>query len=160
MREAREHDRDPIPLLESDDVSVPLDSMRADGRPRMHEPPPVRLIAIADVHLPAARDREKALDAFYVALLSFQRDNTPEGFPLYRAEKHAIAFDLLDPPIERDRLPMTGIEVQSLYLLERGLIDREYPYERVRSVEVGIEQIVICDPAGNWLVIGERSFLG
>jgi hypothetical protein len=159
MSESTEHDREPIPLLGSSDVSVPLDSMRADGRPRMPEPPPVRLIAIADVHLPAARGREKALDTFYVTLLGFHRDTTPEGFVLYRAEKHAIVFDLLDPPIERDRLPMTGIEVESLYLLERALLDQEYPHERVRSVEVGIEQIVVCDPAGNWLAICERSFL-
>ncbi len=125
----------------------------------MPEPPPVRLMAIADVHLPATRGCEQALDAFYVTLLAFERETTHDGFPIYHAEKHAVAFDLLDPPIERDRLPMTGVEVQSLYLLERALIDREYPYERVRSVEVGIEQIVLADPAGNWLVISERSFL-
>lgn len=48
-----------------------------DPRVRMPEPLPVRLVAVADVRLPAPAGVERALDAFYVDLLGFVREGAP-----------------------------------------------------------------------------------
>src|SRR3989442_13852823 len=44
-----------------------------DRRPRVPEPLPVKLVAVADARLPAAAGLEQKLDAFYVRLLGFER---------------------------------------------------------------------------------------
>lgn len=46
-----------------------------DRRPTMPVPPPVRVLAVEDVTLVAAPGREPALDAFYVGLLRFERED-------------------------------------------------------------------------------------
>ena len=48
-----------------------------DARRQMPEPLPVRLVAVADVRLPAPAGVERALDAFYVDLLGFVREGAP-----------------------------------------------------------------------------------
>jgi hypothetical protein len=48
-----------------------------DSRPLMPEPLPVRLVAVADVRLPAPAGVERALDAFYVDLLGCVREGAP-----------------------------------------------------------------------------------
>lgn len=49
----------------------------ADRRRRMREPPPVRLVAVADARLSASAGLEPDLDAFYVGLLEFERGGMP-----------------------------------------------------------------------------------
>jgi len=48
-----------------------------DPRPLMPEPLPVRLVAVADVRLPAPAGVERALDAFYADLLGCAREGAP-----------------------------------------------------------------------------------
>lgn len=96
-----------------------------DPRPHMPEPPPVRLVAIDDVSLPAASGVERDLDFFYVMLLGFEREDldvkrpkpripvppaprnahrrsAPEvPGPIYRAENFRLRFQTVEPPVLR-----------------------------------------------------------
>jgi hypothetical protein len=60
--------------IELDDVSDGASPGAPDRRARMPEPLPVRLVAVADVRLPAPAGVERALDAFYVDLLGCIRE--------------------------------------------------------------------------------------
>ena len=71
---------------------------KADLRPHMPEPPKVKLLAVADVHLPSAAGYEHELDAFYVEILKFERADDRVNALTYRAENHALVFDVLEPP--------------------------------------------------------------
>jgi len=51
--------------------------LRPDRRPTMPPPPPVRVVAVEDVVLIAAPGQERDLDAFYVGLLRFEREDVP-----------------------------------------------------------------------------------
>src|SRR2546423_870171 len=129
---------------------------RIDRRRLIPEPLPVRLVAIDDVHLPAAAGKEGELDAFYVGLWGFERDNSaPEGLIVYRSENFRLCFDGLEPPIHREDCRAVGVEVQSLAVAERKLIDAEIEYERQRGLAPGEETIVLLDPAGNWIALTE-----
>ena len=126
--------------------------LEADARPKMPEPPPVRLLAVNDVHLNAAAGVERELDAFYVGLLQFVRDAELE-FPVYEAENFRLVFDVLEPPINRQDLRPTLIQVPSLSELARKFIDAELEYTRTRGLTLGHESLVLLDPAGNWVEI-------
>src|SRR3954454_9604123 len=63
----------PIALDPAGGESLP----ELDRRRRMPEPLPVRLVAVADVRLPATAGLERELDAFYVDLLGFEREGVP-----------------------------------------------------------------------------------
>jgi hypothetical protein len=131
-----------------------------DVRHATPEPPPVRLSAIADVVLPAPAGTEALLDAFYVSLLGFQREaSAPEGELRYRAEKHDLIFRIGEPPVEHSDLSPTELEVPSLHTLTQQLIDREIDFERQRGIFGGDDRIVLKDPAGNWIAIGERRIV-
>ncbi|HEY1628228.1 MAG TPA: hypothetical protein VGF52_00120, partial [Tepidisphaeraceae bacterium] len=56
-----------------------------DRRPFMPAPPPVRLVAIEDVHAPAGAGVEVDLDDFYVKLLKFERDDSRREGIVYKA---------------------------------------------------------------------------
>ena len=147
-------------LLPRDDQSIELEPSQGktiahDTRRTMPEPPPVRLVSVADVHLPAAVGREAELDLLYVEVLGFVKQPSPGGTLAYAAENFSIVFDFLDPPIDRDAMPTTPIEVPSLTILQQILIDREIPHEWVKSLLPGTYAIVLQDPAGNWLSVGE-----
>lgn len=124
-----------------------------DRRPRIPEPPPVRLVAVADVRLPAAAGLEPALDAFYIETLGFEREPEDLGL-IYRAENFRIVFDVLEPPIARDDMRPLGIEVPSLADAQRALVDAEVEYTRMKALYPGGEILLLQDPAGNWLEIG------
>lgn len=143
-------DRDPIDLEPSRGESI-----THDARPPMPEPPPVRIVSVADVHLPAATGREPELDVFYVDLLRFNRDASPNGTLAYAAENFSLVFDLAEPPIERDSLVPTMIEVPSLAAMRELLNEREVPHEWIKSLLPGEYSILLQDPAGNWLSLGE-----
>jgi hypothetical protein len=125
-----------------------------DRRLKMPEPPPVRLIAVADVTLPAPAGVEQGLDAFYVGLLRFERDLNPYEL-VYHAENFALRFTIEDRPVERESLRATGIEVESLAGSEQKLIDAGIAYVWQRGVMPGMESLVLLDPAGNWVELTE-----
>lgn len=126
---------------------------KPDRRPPMPEPLPVRLVAIEDVHLPAPAGAEVELDAFYVGLLQFQRADGDRL--IYHAENFDLYFDIAEGPIAHDTLRPLGVEVLSLAELEQRLIDLEREYTRLRGTTPGRETLLIRDPAGNWVEIGE-----
>jgi hypothetical protein len=63
--------------IELADVADGASPGEPDRRARMPEPLPVRLVAVADVRLPAPAGAERALDAFYVDLLGCLREGAP-----------------------------------------------------------------------------------
>src|SRR5690242_6029307 len=88
-----------------------------DRRRHIPEPPPVRLVAVHDVRLPAPAGRECELHFFYIDLLLFERVPA-DVFPAYRSENFSLRFDVLEPPLSRDDMRPTGIQVPSLAVLE------------------------------------------
>ena len=137
---------------------------QVDRRPRIPEPLPVRLIAVDDVRLPAPAGQEERLDAFYVRLLWFQRDERRRSELVYRADNFRLLFDLKEPwaPPQppNDDFRHVGIELASLAEVEEKLIELEWPYERHKSVMTGRESLVLLDPAGNWVEVFERKHVG
>jgi hypothetical protein len=131
----------------------------ADVRPHMPEPPPVKLLAVADVHLPSAAGYERDLDAFYVEILKFERADDRVGHLTYRAENHALVFDILEPPLNRDDITPTAIEVPSLRDFRLALIEREIEFQATQGLDPATEFVLVKDPTGNWLSISEwRAF--
>jgi hypothetical protein len=144
------------PPLELEEPAAPVASgaigAAADHRPYMPEPLPVRLVAVADVRLPTPLGVEQQLDAFYVGLLQFQHRADALA---YQAENFALHFDLTDGPIVHESLRPLGVEVLSLAETEKKLIDAELEYTRQRGLTSGTETLLLIDPAGNWVEIGE-----
>jgi hypothetical protein len=152
---AEEHLVDPLELENSTGIE-PV----ADRRPRMDEPPPVRLIAVDDVRLPTPPDLDTELDAFYVGLWQFQRDIAQPGLA-YRAENFRLRFEVnSSEPIARETLRPQGILVLSLADAEHKLIDLEWEYIQQLSLTPGQESLLLQDPAGNWIELFESRRVG
>lgn len=120
-----------------------------DVRPHMPEPPPVRIVAVEDVTLPASAGMERDLDAFYVDLLEFERDEKEEAEIVYRAENLRLRFRLVEGPATRADYRPLVVEVLNLRDAEKKLIDEELEYERHKGLTPGQERLVLFDPAGN-----------
>lgn len=127
----------------------------ADERPIMPQPPPVNLVAVADMLLHAPAGLEVQLDQFYVGLLKFEREGAAEGKIVYKAENFRICFGIMETPADKPDARPTGINVPSLRALERELVNREIEYQRERGLVVGQSWLLFQDPAGNWVQIGE-----
>ena len=125
-----------------------------DERPHLPEPPPVRVVAVEDVHVPAVSGLAPQLDAFYVDLLKFAREPA-EASLTYRAENVRLQFDVQRPPVEREDFRAVTIEVPVLADVEKKLIELETEYERQRGLLPGHDHLVLRDPAGNWVAVGE-----
>lgn len=125
-----------------------------DLRRPMFEPPPVRVIAIEDVHLPAAVGREEEMAAFYVGVLQFRPAMADRGAIAFEAENVRIVFDLAEPPLDRDNLAPTMIEVPSLRNLRETLLEHEIAYQMMQGLMPATEHVLVRDPAGNGLAIG------
>jgi hypothetical protein len=148
----------PSDPLKLEEVSTGFEPS-ADRRPKMPEPLPVRLVAVEDVHVPAPAGQEVELDAFYVGMLRFERDRTESEVFAYRAENFRIVFDVSEPPIRREDLRPVVIEVPVLVDIERQLIEQEIESERQRGLTPAQDQLVLLDPAGNWVALSEmREF--
>ncbi|HWB52707.1 MAG TPA: hypothetical protein VG722_00875, partial [Tepidisphaeraceae bacterium] len=145
----------PIEVEES--AGVKVDS--SDRRLRMEEPPPVGIIAVADVVLPATRGLEKALDEFYRGILEFVREGDGENL-VYRADNFGLRFQWYEGLVDRQSLRPIGIEVESLGALQRKLFDREIEFQFDRGLVPGSHSILVSDPAGNGLQIYERRSVG
>jgi hypothetical protein len=130
----------------------------ADTRPRMPEPLPVRLVTVDHAHLPSAAGLETRLDDFYVLLLGFERLHQDEPLT-YRAENFNLCFDILEPPLDRDTFRALGVEIPSLAEVERALIDRQIEYIRQKGLVPGHDNILLQDPAGNWLQLTEARLI-
>jgi hypothetical protein len=156
-----------------------------DARPRMPEPPPVRLVAVDDVRLQAPSGMERQLDSFYVILLGFEREDVelkrpgpriawapgraraPIIFsagvaagPIYRAENFRLRFQTIEPPVPHPSLRPQGIEVPSLNVAESRLTEAQIEYTRERGLVPGQERLLLQDPAGNWVELTESRPAG
>src|SRR5689334_5128829 len=113
----------------------------------MPEPPPVRLVAVADVHVPAAAGLEVQLDDFYVKLLRFDREGADDGQVTYKSENFRLCFDVLEPPLQRDDFRPIMIDVPALSVIEDQIIEREIEYERHKGLAPGQKTLLFQDPA-------------
>lgn len=122
--------------------------------PRLPEPPPVWLVAVEDVVLPANAGLEVELNDFYVGLLEFRR--APGEEIVYEAENFRLRLALHETRIERASLRPLGVEVPSLRTVRERLNQREMEYEFHRGLNPGSELLLVIDPAGNYVQIFER----
>lgn len=127
---------------------------REDRRPRLEEPLPVRLVAVADVRAWSPPGLDAAHDALYVRILEFVRDS---AVLCYRADNFRLWLDIAAP--SEDYRPI-GIEVPSLGQTENRLAEAKIQYTRQKSLTPGHESLVLQDPAGNWLEINEYRRVG
>jgi hypothetical protein len=128
-----------------------------DRRPHMPEPPPVRLVAVEDVHVRVAAEPglTERLDEFYVALLRFERDASRPEDIIYKAENCRLFFDVVGPSMQRVDFRPIAVDVPSLELLEQQLVEREIEYQWQRGLSAARDTLVLQDPAGNWVAITE-----
>jgi hypothetical protein len=148
------HPIEPIELEPSTGLS-PI----ADDRPRMDEPPPVRLVAVDDVRLPVLAKLVPLLTPFYAGL--WQLLSEPGGL-VFRAENFRLRFEPVrtPPPVERGSIRPQGIEVGSLIAAERKLVDAEIDYIRQRGLLPGQYSLLLQDPAGNWIELIDARPVG
>lgn len=125
-----------------------------DRRVRMPEPLPVKLVAVADVRMPAPAGVEVKLDEFYIDMLGFERFE-PLTALIYRAENFTLHFDVQERPVTHEDMGPQMIEVPSLADAEHQLIHREIEYIRQKGVSPGRETLLLMDPAGNWIELIE-----
>ncbi|MDB5296317.1 MAG: hypothetical protein JWO31_2300 [Phycisphaerales bacterium] len=98
-------------MMELADSADPLE-IRPDRRPTVPEPPPVRLVAVADVVLVTAPGRERELDAFYVGVLRFERADEPP--PALRLVEPILGAAVpVVPPARVDR-PLPPVPADAL----------------------------------------------
>jgi hypothetical protein len=143
-----------LPLEEH--ATAGADQGNADPRPRLPEPLPVQLVAVEHVRMVAPRGVEEKLDAFYVGLLGFDRHTaSDEGELVFRAENFLLRFQLIDPPVVHDSLRPQGIEVNDLLAMEKRFVEAELEFTRERGITPGRETLLVLDPGGNWVEIGE-----
>ncbi len=125
-----------------------------DRRPKMEEPPPVRLLAVADCRLSAAAGLESSLDKFYVGLLRFERHEDPTVIR-YRAENGELHFVVTEVRQAPPDFRSLGICVPSLPQLALKLAEAEIEYDHQRGLLPGQESFILTDPAENLLEITE-----
>jgi hypothetical protein len=127
-----------------------------DRRRHIPEPPPVRLVAVADVELSTVAGLELEMDQFYSGVLGFERDFNAIDLT-YRAENFRLCFRTLERPAPRDDLRPLGVNVFSLPGLVEKLDAREIQYTRQRGLGPGEETVLLRDPAGNWVEVSEMT---
>ena len=140
--------------MELEESSIPFDPT-PDRRPHMPEPPPVRLVAVADVEAETVAGRELEMDAFYVGMLEFERDAADGDAITYRAENFRLIFKVIERPTERDDMRPVGINVRSLPAVIEKLNQLEIEYTRQKGLGPGEESVLLRDPAGNWVEVAE-----
>lgn len=130
-----------------------------DPRPKMPEPLPVRLVAVADVTLPALAGLETRMDDLYINLLGFIKATDIDTLA-YDADNFRLIFEFHESLIERDTLRPLQVVVLSLAETERLLIEREMEYIRQKGLLPGCESLLLRDPSGNWVEVTESRSLG
>jgi hypothetical protein len=129
-----------------------------DRRPRMPEPLPVRLLTVDDARLIAGAGLEEELDDFYIKMLGFERGDAG-GHLAYRAENFSVVFDVVEPPVRRGDMRILGVELSSLTDAEAKLIAAEIEYTRQKGLNPGQENLLLRDPAGNWIALSGASLI-
>ena len=132
----------------------------ADQRPRVPEPLPVRLIAVADMRVESAAGLERQLDDFYVKLLGMERIPPIGDEIVYRAENFDLYVDVLEPPVMREDFRPVRIEVKSLAEMQLKFIEAEIEHTRRKGILPGDEALVVQDPAGNWVEVTASRTIG
>ncbi len=141
--------------MELEPIATPFEPVE-DRRPKIEQPPLVRLIAIDDCRLPATAGIERKLDQFYLGLLQFFRREDTRDI-VYSAENHDLYFDITERPQPREDMRSLGIAVPSLADLAQRLNDAEIEFMRLRGITPGDDVIALYDPAGNPLEIIEYA---
>ncbi|MDB5325842.1 MAG: hypothetical protein JWM57_1411 [Phycisphaerales bacterium] len=117
-------------------------------------PPPVRLLAIADMHLAAVAGLEKQLDEFYVGQLKFERDTEDKAHIAYGAEKFRLVFDVIELPSTRQDYRPVMVQISHFPDFIAGLHERQIEFEWQKGVAPGTETAFLQDPAGFWVSVG------
>lgn len=130
-----------------------------DRRVRMDEPLPVRIVAVADVRLPATAGMEKQLEDFYVGLWQFARDAVFDGLA-FHADNFRVVFEFREGLIVHEDMRPLCVEVLSLAEAQHKLTEREIEHLRQKALQPGSESILLQDPAGNWVELTERRTVG
>ena len=87
-------------------------------------------------------------------------DPSPGAYRSYRAERHQLRVRWVDQRIDRESLRPVDIEVPSLAELEDVLVTRVIAYEHQRGIASGSDTLLLQDPAGNWVRVGEAQRVG
>jgi catechol-2,3-dioxygenase len=140
--------------MELEETSTPFDPA-PDRRPHMPEPPPVRLVAVADVEAEAVAGLEREMDGFYGGVLGFERESEGEEGIVYRAENFRLIFKVKERPGVREDMRPVGVNVRSLGAVVEKLNEMEVEYVRQKGLGPGEESVLLRDPAGNWVEVAE-----
>ena len=124
-----------------------------DTHPNMPEPPPVRLVAIADVRLAAVAGLERDLDAFYGDLLHFVRGPHEEGRIVFEAERQRLVFDVVERPASRDDYRPVMVQTPHFGEFVEALGERRIEFEWQKGIAPGVEGVFLQDPAGFWVSV-------
>lgn len=130
-----------------------------DRRPRIDQPPPVRLVAIDDCYLLAPAGLERQLDEFYEGIMNLQRLETEPGEGpyelVYRAENFNLRIGIVERPVAREDYRRVLLAVSSLNDHAARLVEAEIEYVREKGLTPGHDYLHLNDPAGNPVAIGE-----
>jgi hypothetical protein len=137
-----------------EDSSSPAPKAKHDSRPRIEEPPPVRLVAIEDCQLWAVAGLERELDDFYVGLLNFERQQA-ENEIVYRAENLRVRVGVLECPLPREDYRPLSLAVESLGALVGRLNEAKIEFVHHYGLTPGQDNLLVSDPAGNPVEITE-----
>lgn len=154
MSDPARHPSDCIDLAEPRRDVPPI---VVDPRPKVPEPPPVRLVAIADVRLQARPGSGAELDRLYVEVLGFERIDAPDAAPIYQAENADLIFEPLGEHRPRSHLRMIAVEVPSLSEVERRLLERGIEFQWQKSLQPGLDSLLVLDAGGNWVEVRGRE---
>jgi hypothetical protein len=134
--------------------STPLDA--DDQRPKMDEPPPVRLIAVEDCQLWAAAGLERELDKFYVDVLNFEREQADHEI-IYRAENLRLRIAVVESPLPREDYRPLALAVDRLGELVGRLSGAKIDFVHHYGLTPGQDNVFLSDPAGNPVEISESQ---
>jgi hypothetical protein len=143
--------------IELDPVSETFE-LGEDRRLRIEQPPPVRIVSVDDCVLYAPAGLERQLDEFYVGLLRFVREDSPDPEAhqlIYRAENFRVWIEIFERPIPREDFRPLTLVVESLNELAHRLTESEIEFQRQRGLTPGKDVLLLTDPAGNPVCVGE-----
>jgi hypothetical protein len=143
--------------IELDQPSEPFEPV-SDGRPKIPEPLPVKLVAVADVRIKATTGLRLALDAFYVGVLGFAAADDPEAW-VYQAQNFQVIVESVEGLVERVDYRPVMVIVDSLATVLDRLNEREIPYERQRGLQPGEFSVLVLDPSGNGVELSEERLI-
>jgi hypothetical protein len=140
--------------MELDQPSEPFEPA-PDGRPKIPEPLPVKLVAVADIRIKGTTGMRLAFDAFYIGVLGFGTVSQPEVWA-YQAENFQLIVDGVEGLVERvDYRPVMVIAASLAAIVER-LNEGEIAFEALRGIQAGQFSVRVLDPSGNGVEVSEE----